>query len=113
VIVVHPREPKDPVTTLTAAEVLRIITTRYMAGLERCQHELLRREGEVSGKVSLALTIGADGATTAVSADGLDAALDRCIEARAGGWRFPAPHDPSTGDATEAAYRISLALQAQ
>jgi hypothetical protein len=112
VIVVHPRPHEQP-TTLTAAEVLRIITTQYMAGLERCQHELLRREGDVSGKVSLALTIGADGATAEVSAEGLDDGLDRCIEERAGAWRFPAPHDPTTGDATQAAYKISFAMQAK
>jgi hypothetical protein len=106
------RAPTIP-STLTPDELLRIIQDTYMAGLERCQRELARKTGDASGKVDLELTIDGDGATASVAADGIDDGLDRCIEARAGGWHFPAPHDVKTGDAISARYRVSLALQAK
>ena len=111
--IIHVDPKPTVVTTLTPDELLSIITTKYMAGLERCQHELARKTGDASGKIDLSLTIDGDGATAAAAADGIDDGLDRCIEARAGGWRFPAPHDLKTGEAMTARYRLSLALQAQ
>ena len=110
-IKVHP--PRGPApTTLSPDDVLRVITTKYMAGLERCQTQLLRRGADARGRVSLALTIDGSGATSAASADGVDPELDRCIEARATGWQFPVPRDPKSGDPTAARYELSLALQA-
>jgi len=102
-----------PISTLTASAVLDIITHQYMAGLERCQHELLRREGDVSGKVTLALRIDATGAIEDVDATGFDDGLDECIEHRAGAWTFPIPRDASTGDPAAASFRVSLAMQAE
>ena len=110
--VIHVRPP-GIATTLTPDELLRIIQDTYMAGLERCQRELAKKTGDASGKVELELTIDEGGATSAAAADGVDDGLDRCIEARAGGWRFPAPHDVTTGAAISARYRVSLALQAK
>ncbi len=105
--------PPTLATTLTPDELLRIIQSTYMAGRERCQRELARKTGDASGKVDLELTIDEGGATAGAAADGVDDGLDRCIEARAGGWRFPAPHDVKTGAAISARYRVSLALQAK
>jgi hypothetical protein len=105
--------PHEPATTLTADQILQIITTKYMTGLIRCQHELLVRDASARGKVTLTLTIDASGAVAAPAAAGFDAGLDSCIEQRATAWSFPAPHDPQTGAATSARYRLSLALQAE
>jgi hypothetical protein len=109
---VDPQHGPAP-TSLSPDEVLRIITSRYMAGLQRCQALLLRRDAGAQGRVSLALTIDDGGAISAAAADGVDGDLDRCIEARAAGWRFPVPHDMTSGDATSARYELSLSLQAR
>jgi hypothetical protein len=109
---IHVDPPRTAVpTTLSPDEVLDLVTTKYMAGLQRCQTQLLRRDGEAGGRVGLALTIDGDGAVTAASADGVDAQLDRCVETRAAGWRFPIPHDPTSGDPTTAHFSLSLSLQ--
>ncbi|MCE9577103.1 MAG: hypothetical protein K8W52_28405 [Deltaproteobacteria bacterium] len=102
----------DP-ETLSPDEVLRIITTKYMAGLIRCQHDLLLRDSTASGKVSLVITIDASGAVASPSAKGFDAGLDACVEKRAAAWSFPVPRDRASGEATSARYRLSLALQAE
>jgi hypothetical protein len=109
---IHVEPPRgQPPTTLSGDDVLDIITSKYMAGLERCQTQLLRRDGDARGRVSLELTIDDGGATSAAAADGVDPELDRCIEARAAGWHFPIPHDAKTGAAISATFRLSLAVQ--
>jgi hypothetical protein len=109
---VHSDPAQAEPTTLDPDEVLRIITTKYMAGLERCQSELFRRTADAHGKVTLDLTIDASGATVSPDAAGFDDGLDRCVEARAAAWQFPVPHAAS-GAATSAHYRVSLVLQAK
>ncbi len=105
--------PQFASTTLSPDELLRLITTKYMAGLIRCQHELLVRDPTARGKVALELTIDASGAVASPSANGFDGGLDACVEKRAAGWSFPVPRDPQSGVATSARYRLSLALQAE
>ncbi|WP_428267995.1 AgmX/PglI C-terminal domain-containing protein [Haliangium sp.] len=97
-------------TTLRPQDVLRRIQQVYMKGLTRCHRELLKREPGAGGTVTLRLTVGETGRVTRVKARGFDDGVDRCIEQRAGAWRFGVPKDDD-GDPTSADFQVSLVLQ--
>lgn len=102
----------DDDTTLNPDEVERKIKTVYMAGLKRCHKDLLKRDPSAGGTVALKFLVGPLGRVTKAKADGFDPGVDRCIEQQALGWRFGVPKDED-GEATDATFRISLALLAE
>ncbi len=97
-------------TTLRPADVLRRIQQVYMNGLKRCHRELLKRDPGAGGTVTLRFTVGETGRVVRVKAAGFNDGVDRCIEQRAGAWRFGVPKDED-GDNTTADFKISLVLQ--
>ncbi len=98
-------------TSLTPDLVLAKIRSAYMAGLQRCQKDLLKRDPSATGRVTLQFMVGESGRVTKAKVDGFDPAVSACIHSRVMGWRFGVPKD-SDGDTTSATFRITLALQA-
>lgn len=97
-------------TTLRPEDVLRRIQQIYMDGLKRCHRELLKRDPSAGGTVTLRFAVGETGRVVRVKASGFDDGVDRCIEQRAGAWRFGVPKDED-GEPTSAEFKISLVLQ--
>jgi outer membrane biosynthesis protein TonB len=98
-------------TSLTIDSVLAKIMGAYMAGLKRCQSEMLKTDPTSGGKVTLAFTVGESGRVNQASVSGLNPTIDACIQARVMGWRFAEPKD-SDGKKTTAQFQISLMLVA-
>jgi hypothetical protein len=100
----------DTRTTLTAAMVLDRIKTVYMSGLQRCYVLGLRDDGELSGRVKISFTVDERGKVIDPDAAGVSAKVDSCISNQMSTWRFAIPRDKD-GDATNASFTVSLALQ--
>jgi hypothetical protein len=81
-----------------------------MDGLKRCHRELLKRDSSAGGTVTLRFAVGETGRVVRVRASGFDDGVDRCIEQRAGAWRFGVPKDED-GEPSSAEFKISLVLQ--
>jgi hypothetical protein len=97
-------------TTLTAATVLDRITTVYMAGLQRCYRLGLATDSKLAGRVRVSFTVDERGKVIDPDATGLSSEVDGCISRQMQNWRFPIPKD-GDGDATDASFTVSLALQ--
>jgi hypothetical protein len=97
-------------SSLTADSVLARIQSVYMAGLKRCYKNLLKSDPTARGKVTLSFTVNEKGRVTSPSAKSEFSELSGCIEGQMKTWTFPIPKD-SDGDATDAAFKVSLALQ--
>lgn len=97
-------------TTLTPAVVLEWINTRYMAGLQHCYRLGLNKEGTLAGRVAISFTVDERGRLIDADAKGVSNGVDSCIAKQMEIWRFPIPKDKD-GDATDASFSVSLALQ--
>jgi hypothetical protein len=97
-------------TTLTAALVLGRISTVYMAGLQRCYRLGLATDSSLSGRVQISFTVDDRGKVILPDASGVSSQVDSCIGTQMQSWRFPIPKD-GDGDATDASFTVSLALQ--
>jgi hypothetical protein len=97
-------------TTLTAGTVLDRITTVYMAGLQRCYRLGLATDSKLSGRVQISFTVDDRGKVIEPDASGVSSQVDGCIGKQMQSWRFPIPKD-GDGDATDASFSVSLALQ--
>ncbi len=97
-------------TSLNPSKVVSIIKAKYMRGLVRCHQQALKRDPKANGKVTLNFTVGESGRLIKRKAKGFDQPLTKCIETRMATWRFPIPKDED-GDATDAAFKVTLALQ--
>ena len=97
-------------TSLSPEAVLSKIQNAYMAGLKRCQKDLLKTDPTARARVELSFTVNESGRTTSPSAKSDHASLNSCIKGLMAGWNFPAPKD-SDGEKTEASFSITLALQ--
>ncbi|MCB9559565.1 MAG: AgmX/PglI C-terminal domain-containing protein [Kofleriaceae bacterium] len=97
-------------TTLTPDAVLKRIMDVYMAGLKRCQKEMLKTDPTARARVELNFTVNESGRVTGPSAKSDYSGLNSCIKGQMGNWNFPKPKD-SDGEATEATFQITLALQ--
>jgi len=96
-------------TSLTIDAVLAKIMGPYMAGLKRCQSELLKTDPTAGGKVTLAFTVSETGRVSQASVNGMNPTVDSCIQARVLGWHFAEPKD-SDGKKTTAQFQVSLVL---
>jgi hypothetical protein len=97
-------------TTLSPDAVLGRIQSVYMAGIKRCYKDLLKSDPSARGRVDLSFTVNESGRVTSPSAKSDYSSMSACIKGLMGGWSFPAPKD-SDGEATEASFAITLALQ--
>ena len=97
-------------SSLTPDAVLGKIQSAYMAGLKRCYKTLLKEDPTARGRVELSFTVNEKGRTTSAKAKSDYSSLSSCIQGQMAGWTFPAPKD-SDGEATEASFSITLALQ--
>jgi hypothetical protein len=97
-------------TTLSPEAVRQRILDVYLAGLQRCQKDLLVDDPSAHARVDLSFTVNESGRLTGADATSDHRKLDRCIEQRMTGWTFPAPED-SEGEKTEASFGLTLALQ--
>ena len=96
-------------STLTPDLVLSKIMSAYMAGLNHCYREYLKKDASARGKIKLNLTINETGRTVKGAADGVSDEVDQCIDGQMASWRFPVPKDKD-GEATEASFQITLQL---
>ncbi|HEY5944799.1 MAG TPA: AgmX/PglI C-terminal domain-containing protein, partial [Kofleriaceae bacterium] len=108
-VTVGPVKPDDS-TTLTPSVVLDRITTLYMAGLQRCYKDGLKLDSTLSGKVAISFTVDDRGQVIDANASGVSTGVDGCVRGQMAKWRFPIPKDKD-GDATDASFAVSLALQ--
>nr|HEX4313861.1 AgmX/PglI C-terminal domain-containing protein [Kofleriaceae bacterium] len=99
----------DTDTSLSPDAVLRRIMALYMAQLQRCYKDYLKKDASARGKVSLAFTVNSTGRVVKPSAEGVAPEVSTCIQSRMGGWTFPAPKDKD-GEGTEANFSITLQL---
>jgi hypothetical protein len=99
----------DTDTTLTPDAVLRRIMNLYLAQLQRCYKDYLKKDASARGKVTLAFTVNPTGRVTHPTADGVAPEVSSCIQNRMSGWTFPAPKDKDN-EATEANFGITLQL---
>lgn len=109
-IQIKPLPPEGPGTTLTVQAVLDKIQGVYMSGLQRCYKKGLLDDSKLSGKVSMSFTVSDRGALEDASARGVSGEVDACISSFMGSWRFAIPRDKE-GDATDASFKLALALQ--
>ncbi len=109
-IQIKPLPPEGPGTTLTVAAVLDKIKGVYMTGLQRCYKKGLLDDSKLSGKVSMSFTVNERGAVEDGNARGVSSEVDSCISSLMTGWRFAIPRDKD-GDATDASFKLALALQ--
>jgi hypothetical protein len=82
----------------------------YLRGLQRCYRDLLGEQPGARGKVTLEMTVNESGRLAEATATTEYGSLSTCIEKRMAGWSFPIPRDKS-GDPTDAAFALTLALQ--
>lgn len=108
-IAIGPVKP-DESTTLTPATVLDRINTLYMTGLKRCYKDGLKLDASLGGRVAISFTVDVRGQVIDESAGGVSSGVDACIQTQMRRWRFPVPKDKD-GDATDASFAVSLALQ--
>jgi hypothetical protein len=97
-------------TSLTPEAVLGKIQSAYMAGLKRCQKDLLKTDPTARARVELSFTVNEAGRVTGPNAKSDYSSLNSCIKGLMSGWNFPAPKDED-GEKTEASFAITLALQ--
>ena len=90
--------------------VLDVINAEYLPGLQRCYRRGLSLDAQLSGKITISLTVNEQGRVTEPSASGTDPQVDHCVQTLMGVWRFPIPHDKA-GEPTDATFHISLALR--
>ncbi len=109
-IQIKPLPPEGEGTTLTVQAVLDKIKGVYMSGLQRCYKKGLLDDSKLSGKVSMSFTVSERGALEDASARGVSSEVDACISSFMSGWRFAIPRDKD-GDATDASFKLALALQ--
>jgi hypothetical protein len=100
----------DTDTTLSPDAVLRRIMQLYLAQLQRCYKDYLKKDASARGKVSLSFTVNSTGRVVKPSAEGVAPEVSQCISTRMGGWTFPAPKSKDDGTAAEANFNITLAL---
>jgi len=102
-----PDDPDDlPIDRDWISDVVRMIETRYMNGLERCQKKLLASDPlATSMAVKLSFTVGADGRVGARSAKSEDAGVSSCISDQMKGWDLPAP---PTGKDSHVVVKLAL-----
>ncbi len=96
-------------SSLTPDMVYRKIMSAYLAGIKRCQKQILLRDPTARGKVKLAFTVNESGRTVSPKATGFDPELDGCITGLMGNWRFDIPKD-ADGEPTDASFEIALQL---
>jgi len=97
-------------TTLSPDAVLGRIQSVYMAGLKRCQKDMLKTDPTARARVELSFTVNSSGRVTGPNAKSDYSGLNSCIKGQMAGWTFPAPKDED-GEKTEASFAITLALQ--
>lgn len=88
-------------STLAPDAVVKIVRSRYLAGVERCHERLLRTDRMATGRVTVRFTVGPAGGVVAAVASGVEPALDTCIESLMLKWRFGAPKDAQGKPTTE------------
>jgi hypothetical protein len=108
-VTIGPVKPDDS-TTLTPATVLDRINTLYMVGLQRCYKDGLRFDSTLSGRVAISFTVDERGQVIDPEASGVSSGVDTCVRTQMTHWRFPIPKDKD-GDATDASFAVTLALQ--
>ena len=96
-------------SSLTPDMVYRKIMSAYLAGIKRCQKQILLRDPTARGKVKLAFTVNESGRVVSPKATGFDPELDSCVTGLMGNWRFDIPKD-SDGEPTDASFEIALQL---
>jgi hypothetical protein len=88
--------------TLDPDSVYRTIQSRYLEGIKRCHQQLLKRNPEAGGRVSVRFTVGPTGGVTKSTVSGFDPTVDACIKGLTLKWRFGAPKTdegkPSSAD---------------
>ena len=94
---------------LTIDSMLGKINTAYMMGMQRCYMKGLRQDPTLGGKVTVVLTVGADGRVSG-TANGIAAGVDRCLTSKLSHWRFSSPRDRNDNP-TDATFKISLLLR--
>jgi hypothetical protein len=99
-------------TTLDPGQVAKIIRSRYLEGMRRCQERSPKKGPVQGGRVSVRLTVGPTGGVTTVVVKGFDPTVDACLDAIARKWRFGAPKDVVDGRPTQADFDLSLTLSA-
>ncbi len=109
-IQIKPLPPEGPGTTLTVDAVLQRIKVVYMPGLQRCYKKGLVGDSKLAGKVSMSFTVTERGGIEDGIARGVNSEVDSCISSFMTTWRFAIPHDKD-GDATDASFKLALALQ--
>jgi hypothetical protein len=80
--------PKAPGQCFSEGQVQQVIGMHQLAIRRSCWERNPTSKPTVN--VSVALTIGPDGAAQSVSASGDEASVAKCIENDVRGWRFPA-----------------------
>jgi len=96
-------------STLVPSQMVVTISRTYLAGLERCYSELLRREPSARGTVVIDLTVTASGAVANPKVRAF-ADLGGCVESQVRTWSFPIPND-ADGTPTDARFQVTLALE--
>ena len=90
------RTAKDK-SQLTDEIVAQKIVGAYAANIKRCYRAHVAKDPTSQGSVTLDLTVGTNGKTTAAKATGFPAAeVNACVERQMKVWRFPAPTDKTT-----------------
>jgi len=97
-------------TSLSPEAVLGRIQNVYMAGIKRCYKDLLKKDPSARGRVDLSFTVNESGRVTGPAAKSDYSDMSSCIKGLMAGWTFPPPKDTS-GEATDASFAITLALQ--
>jgi len=109
-IQIKPLPPEGPGTTLTVAMVLEKINTVYMPGLQRCYKKGLMGDAKLGGKIAMSFTVGERGGLEDGNARGVSSEVDACVGSLMQSWKFAIPRDKD-GDATDASFKLTLALQ--
>jgi len=89
--------------------VLFKIQWAYMADLNRCYSEYLKKNPSARGKVSLSITVDETGRTVKGIAHGFASEVDDCITGQMASWQFPIFKN-QYGKATDASFEIALQL---
>lgn len=80
------------------------INTSYMLGLRRCYNKALAEDSSLRGKITLLITIGAEGEVSG-NASGISNKVETCVGSLMKSWRFGKPDNRR-----ESTFQISLLL---
>jgi hypothetical protein len=93
-----------PPPSLSAEVLLSTIRGSYLAGLQRCYAQHLKRDPRARGTVTLTMTVAANGRLSARHVDGIGPRVESCVERQMARWEF----SPATEG--EQSFRLSLQL---